>query len=146
VTSSTIANRERGAFLDTNILLYSISTDPREATKRTIALALLDRPDWCLSVQVLQEFYVQAIRPTGRVHLDHEAARDLVLGWQRFHIQDLTVAVLNDALAIKGAHQLSYWDSAIIAAARACGCDEVVTEDLQHNQRIAGLRIVNPFR
>jgi predicted nucleic acid-binding protein len=51
-------------FLDTNILLYSISTDPTEAAKRAIAIALLEADDVALSVQVLQEFYVQATRPT----------------------------------------------------------------------------------
>ena len=51
-------------FLDTNILLYSISRDAREAAKRDRAVALLERDDGALSVQVLQEFYVQATRPT----------------------------------------------------------------------------------
>ena len=49
-------------FIDTNILLYSISRDPAEASKRDIAIALLDAENIALSVQVLQEFYVQATR------------------------------------------------------------------------------------
>jgi len=57
-------------FIDTNILLYSISGDPAEASKRDIAIALLDAENIALSVQVLQEFYVQATRaPRGRTHL-----------------------------------------------------------------------------
>ena len=51
-------------FLDTNILLYSISGEPSERRKRDTAIALLDHDDLALSVQVLQEFYVQATRPT----------------------------------------------------------------------------------
>ena len=51
-------------FIDTNILLYSISRDPAEASKREIAIALLDAENIALSVQVLQEFYVQATRAT----------------------------------------------------------------------------------
>jgi len=49
-------------FIDTNILPYSISRDLAEAPKREIAIALLDTVDVALSVQVLQEFYVQATR------------------------------------------------------------------------------------
>jgi predicted nucleic acid-binding protein len=44
-------------FFDTNVLLYSISTDPAEAAKRERATALLLGGDGALSVQVLQEFY-----------------------------------------------------------------------------------------
>ena len=51
-------------FLDTNILIYSISDNPAEAAKRSCAEALLARDDGALSVQVLQEFYVQ--HPTDR--------------------------------------------------------------------------------
>ena len=51
-------------FLDTNILLYSISTNPADASKRERAIALLARDDGALSVQMLQEFYVQAMRAT----------------------------------------------------------------------------------
>ena len=61
-------------FLDTNILLYSISRNPADALKRELAIALLDRDDGALSVQVLQEFYVQATRATRPRPLPHETA------------------------------------------------------------------------
>lgn len=50
------------------------------------------------------------------------------------------------ALEIKAQHGFSYWDSAIVAAARALGCQELFSEDLSHGQQIGGLTIVNPFR
>jgi predicted nucleic acid-binding protein len=49
-------------FLDTNILLYSISRNPAECRKRELAIALLDDQSSVLSAQVLQEFYVQSTR------------------------------------------------------------------------------------
>ena len=60
----TAAAPEYAHFLDTNILLYSISRNPADALKRERAIALLGRDDGALSVQVLQEFYVQATRAT----------------------------------------------------------------------------------
>jgi len=133
-------------FLDTNVLLYSISRDPREAAKRDIAVALLDRRDNGLSVQVLQEFYVQATRTTRPDALPHEIAAGLVRTWLRFPVQEVTVAVMSDALDIKAAVGLSYWDAAIVAAARALGCREVLSEDMSHGREIGGVVIANPFR
>jgi predicted nucleic acid-binding protein len=132
-------------FLDTNILLYSISRDRRENAKREVAIALLEAPHNALSVQVLQEFYVQATRPTRADALPHEIAAGLVRAWLRFPVQETTVAVLNGALDIKAAFGLSYWDAAIIAAARAIGCREVLSEDMSHGRQIEGVLITNPF-
>lgn len=133
-------------FLDTNVLLYSISRDGAEAKKRERAIVLLERDDIGLSVQVLAEFYVQATRSTRRDALSHEIAAGLIEAWLRFPLQDLTRAVLLDALAIRAAQGFSYWDSAIIAAASALGCRELYTEDLTHGREVQGVRIINPFR
>lgn len=133
-------------FLDTNILLYSIGTNPAEADKRARALALLDELGNALSVQVLSEFYVQATRATRNDAIPHNEAVLLIDAWRRFEVQDNTVDVLTSALEIKGRHNFSYWDSAIIAAARALGCRELYTEDLPHGRHVEGIRIVDPFR
>ncbi len=133
-------------FFDTNVLIYSISRDPAEATKRERALGLLERDDGALSIQVLQEFYVQATRPTRPHRVPHEIAVDLLTGWSRFRVQDMTLAILNAALEIGAAHRFSYWDSAIIAAARALGCRELYTEDMSHGREVEGVLIINPFR
>jgi predicted nucleic acid-binding protein len=52
-------------FVDTNILLYAVSNVPEESSKSRVALDLLESDDLCLSIQVLQEFYVQATQPPG---------------------------------------------------------------------------------
>lgn len=133
-------------FLDTNILLYSISRDPAEARKRDIAIALLDADDVVLSVQVLQEFYVQATRASRPDALPHDIAVGLIRTWLRFKVQDITLPIMLDALEIKIAHGLYYWDAAIVAAARALGCCELMSEDMTHGREVEGVRIVNPFR
>ena len=133
------------AFLDTNILLYTISREPAERAKKAIAIELLDRTDAGLSVQVLQEFYVQAARPTRGDRISHADASDLIEAWTRFEVQPMTLDVLMAALDIKQRHGLSYRDSAIVAAALALGCRELYTEDMQHGLAIDGLRLINPF-
>jgi predicted nucleic acid-binding protein len=133
-------------FLDTNILLYSISRDGREVARRDIAVALLERRDNALTAQVLQEFFVQATRPTRPDALPHEIAVGLIRTWLRFPVQEITLAVLTGALDIKLASGLSYWDAAIVAAARALGCRELLSEDMSHGREIDGVVIANPFR
>ena len=133
-------------FLDTNILLYSISDDPKEIEKREISIALLEQPDNALSVQVLQEFYVQATRSTRKHAVPHGSAVGLIRTFLRFPVQDITLGVMSEALAIKSHFGLSYWDAAIVAAAQAIGCEQVVSEDMTHGQKIAGLVITNPFK
>ena len=102
--------------------------------------------DGALSVQVLQEFNVQATRPTRPHPLTHETAVGLVSAWRRFKVQEITLSILTGALEIKAAHGFSYWDSAIISAACALGCREVYSEDMSHGRELEGITIVNPFR
>lgn len=94
---------------------------------------------------MLQEFYVQATRPTRRHPLTHETAVGLVSAWTRFKVQEITLSILTGALEIKAAHGFPYWDSAIIPA-RALGCRELYSEDMSHGREIEGITIVNPFR
>jgi predicted nucleic acid-binding protein len=133
-------------FLDPNILLYSVSRHPAEASKRDRAVDLLERDDGALSVQVLQEFYVQATRSTRPDPVPHEVAAGLIATWTRFRVQEITLSTLTGALEIKAAHGFSYWDGAVIAAARALGCRELYTEDMTHGRKVEGVIITNPFR
>lgn len=133
-------------FADTNILLYAISRDPEESAKATVANDLLEQGDIALSVQVLQEFYVQATRASRRDPITHEQAAALVESFARFPVQDTTLAVARRALDTRARFGISYWDSAIIEAARELGCSEVLSEDLADSQDYAGVRVVNPFR
>lgn len=55
------------------------------------------------------------------------------------------MGVLRTAFAIRERFRLSYWDRAILAAARTCGCDAVYSEDLNPDQDYDGLRVMNPF-
>jgi predicted nucleic acid-binding protein len=132
-------------FVDTNTLIYSVSVDEKESVKRELALQLLASRQCCLSVQVLSEFYVQSTRATRASPLPRDIAVGLVRRWMRFDVQDNTIALLSDALNIQARFRFSYWDCAIIAAARKLGCDELASEDMRHGQTIDGVTIVNPF-
>ncbi|MGH9380113.1 MAG: PIN domain-containing protein [Thermoanaerobaculia bacterium] len=132
-------------FVDTNVLLYSQSTDPDEATKAERAREILTSRDLALSVQVLQEFYVQATREGRPDRLRHNQAVRLVKSFLRFPVQELSVEVLQAAFETRERFRLSYWDAAILEAARCLRCDTVLSEDLSHGQDYDGVRVINPF-
>ena len=133
-------------FVDTNVLLYAISGDPEERDKAECANRILDGRDVGLSVQVLQEFYVQATRASRPDPLSHEQAVQLVESFLRFPIQETTTGLLLAALSARGQFGISYWDAAILEAARLLGCEVVLSEDLSDSQDYAGIRVANPFR
>ena len=132
-------------FVDTNVLIYAVSSAAADAGKRRRALELLAGRNLALSVQVLQEFYVQSTRPSRPGALTHDEAVAFTEALKRFPVQTITLDVMRAAFAIRERFGLSYWDSAILAAARACRCDAVYSEDLSAEQDYDGLRVVNPF-
>jgi predicted nucleic acid-binding protein len=133
-------------FADTNILLYAISRDPVEQEKAQRANDILAGRDLALSVQVLQEFYVQATRASRPDPITHQQAVRLIEAFCRFPVQDVTNVILMAALGTCQRFQISYWDAAIIEASRAMACTEVLSEDLADGQDYAGVRVTNPFR
>lgn len=133
-------------FVDTNVLLYAVSRDPEEQDKARRANEILAGRDVALSVQVLQEFYVQATRDSRPDPLSHEQATRLVESFLRFPVQEITTAVMLAALSTRRRFGISYWDAAILEAGRALGCDVVLSEDLGDGEDYAGVRVENPFR
>jgi predicted nucleic acid-binding protein len=133
-------------FVDTNVLLYAISRDPGEEAKAERANAILDGRDVALSVQVLQEFYVQATRFTRSDPLTHDQATALVEAFLRFPVASITVDIMRTALTTRGRFGLSYWDAAILEASRSLRCDIVLSEDLTDGADYDGVRVENPFR
>jgi predicted nucleic acid-binding protein len=134
-------------FLDTNIILYAYSTDAAESAKRNTARRILTQGEWCISAQVLQEFYSNAIKPKrGTAPLmSHTDAQTTVQGLAQFTSVALDAVLVQQAITLRQQYQLSYWDGAIVAAAVRSGAQELLSEDMNAGQIMEGVRIVNPF-
>ena len=132
-------------FVDTNVLLYAISALDEEDHKRSRALQLLGEGDLAISTQVLGEFYNQATRRSRRGAINNQQALRFIASIASFPVQPITLDIFRSAAAICHRYGLSYWDSAILAAARASGCDAVYSEDMSSEQDYGGLRVINPF-
>jgi predicted nucleic acid-binding protein len=133
-------------FVDTNVLVYA--HDESAGGKRDQARALVgqlwESRDGCLSVQVLQEFFVTVTRKIAKP-LNTEAAREIVADYARWYLH---VPAADDVLAAIGIHQragISFWDAMIVRSAAEIGCGVLYSEDLNAGQEYSGIRVENPF-
>jgi predicted nucleic acid-binding protein len=121
------------AFVDTNILIYAVSNAPSERRKSEIARSILREEDVGLSTQVLQEFYWVATRP-HKPALTHQEAVAFIEALKRFPLQPISIDVVDDALFLTQRFRISYWDAAILSAARTLDCPVLYSEDLTHHK------------
>jgi predicted nucleic acid-binding protein len=133
------------AFVDTNVLLYAASTNPAEADKRNAARSILTTGNYKFSVQVAQEFFVNA---TGKLKppLSSADAMEFLRAVSPAAVVALDYALFEEAVQIRDHCKISYWDSAIVAAAKRGRCNTLYSEDLADGQIYDGIRVVNPFR
>jgi predicted nucleic acid-binding protein len=134
-------------FVDTNILVYAY--DISDQSKRGIALKLLERlwesKNGCLSIQVLQEFYVTLTRKLP-VSLSCDQVVQIIsdLGMWKHHTP--SVMDIEGAAKTQSQYEISFWDAMIINSASKMDCKIIWTEDLNHGQFYEGIKAVNPFR
>ncbi len=132
------------AFVDTNILVYAVSADPRDAAKKASALELVRVTRWGLSGQVLAEFYSTVV---GKIAspLSPERALEWIRQFAEFPCHPVGSRTVQMGARISQRYRISYWDGAIVAAAQALGARTLFTEDLNHGQDYDGVQVVNPF-
>jgi len=132
-------------FVDTNVLIYAHDVDA--GAKRQAAQAIL-RELWSertgtLSIQVLQEFYVNVTRKIPRP-ISKQSARMVVTTYTAWCV-DTTPAEIAIAFQIEDASRIGFWDALIVASALKSGAERIVSEDLNAGQLIAGILVENPF-
>lgn len=132
-------------FVDTNVLIYAHDVDA--GAKHKIANSVL-RGLWgertgVLSLQVLQEFYVNVTRKIGRP-LSKESGRRVVEIYSVWCVESTSTEIFA-AFRIEDESRISFWDAMIVALAGKSGATRILSEDLSAGQRIAGLVIENPF-
>lgn len=131
-------------FIDTNIFVYVVSSAEGDRGKKQIAQNLLTNHEFGLSVQILQEFMHVTLRKK-HLGLTREEIIHMVDFLSSYPVLDTTVSIARAAFDLQGRHQTSYWDAAILAAARELGCHTLYTEDLNHGQDYDGVKVINPF-
>ncbi|MGC2298993.1 MAG: PIN domain-containing protein [Acidobacteriaceae bacterium] len=133
------------AFVDSNVLVYWVDgSDPAKQQRASLWIGELwkDRSGR-ISFQVLQEFFFAATKRRPEVVEKIRAEVRNLLAW---HPVSIDPPLLELAWKIQDRYHLSFWDSLIVAAAKAASCRWLLTEDLQAGQTIDGITVINPFQ
>jgi predicted nucleic acid-binding protein len=132
-------------FVDTNVLIYAHDIDARtkhEAAKRILQELWRERAG-ALSMQVLQEFYVNVTRKISHP-ISKDSARLIVSTYTTWCI-DSTPAEISSAFRIEDEARIGFWDALIVASAVKSGASLILSEDLNTGQITSGVRVENPF-
>ena len=132
-------------FVDTNVLIYAHDVDAKakHETAKNVLRELWSNRSGVLSVQVLQEFYVNVPRKIG-TPLPKDKAR-LVVNTYAIWCTETTPAEITAAFRIEDEAKIGFWDALIVASASKSGATRIISEDLNAQQRIADIRVENPF-
>jgi predicted nucleic acid-binding protein len=133
-------------FVDTNVLTYAHDADAgrkREIAKHVLQELWIERSG-ILSMQVLQEFYVNVTRKI-RTPLASSAARSVVNAYAPWCVESATATDMTSAFQIEDDARIGFWDALIVAVAARSGATRLLSEDLNPGQKIAGIVVENPF-
>lgn len=129
-------------FLDSNVLIYAVSKHPADSEKFAVANRILQEEQVSISVQVMQEFFVNATTKGG---MPAAEAREWLEALDEYPCvqttRDLAFAAVDHAARFR----IHYWDAAIVAAAEQSGASILYTEDLNHGQHYGRVQVLNPF-
>jgi predicted nucleic acid-binding protein len=133
-------------FVDTNVLIYAHDLDAGLKHDRAAAIIadLWEKENGIISVQVLQEFYVNVTRKIARP-MTPAAARGILRNYLAWRVEPNEPSAVLLASEIGERNRISFWDALIVASAARSGADRILSEDLNHGQVIEGIRIENPF-
>ncbi|WP_047865494.1 PIN domain-containing protein [Rubrobacter aplysinae] len=137
---------EQRVFVDTNVLVYAydLSAGEKHERARKMVEELWRTRTGCISVQVLQEFFVNVTRKIPKP-LSTAQAKEIVsdLGHWKMHSPSARDVV--EAIDLHERLSLSFWDGMILRSAASLGCTVLYTEDLNTGQSYDGIRTENPF-
>ncbi len=131
-------------FVDTNILVYAFDRDAGEKNQRAVALLerLWKTRNGCLSLQVLQEFYVTVTR---KLNLPAPEAIKQVERFGKWVVHRPSLEDVLAAMELSRRKQISFWDALMLRSALALECSVVWSEDLGHGQTWGSLTVRNPL-
>jgi predicted nucleic acid-binding protein len=132
-------------FIDTNVLVYAHDADAgrKQEIAKSVVKRLSQQRSGVLSMQILQEFYVNVTRKIASP-LSKSEARAIVEDFAHWCVATSPTDI-RQAFLIEDGAKISFWDSLIVVAAVKAGATQILSEDMSHGQTIAGIRIENPF-
>ena len=133
-------------FVDTNILsdAQDISAGQKHGRAKELMRGLWQSGEGCLSIQVLQEFYVNVTQKVAKP-LPAEAAAQIVADLSVWEVHCPRMEDVLDAIRLQKRYQVSFWDAMILASALQLGCQILWSEDLNPGQVYDQVEVQSPF-
>jgi predicted nucleic acid-binding protein len=133
-------------FVDTDVLVYAhdVSAGQKHSRARELMRDLWQSGEGCLSIQVLQEFYVNVTQKVARP-LPPEVAAQIIADLSVWEVHCPGTDDVLDAIRLQERHQISFWDAMILASALQLGCQVLWSEDLNPDQVYDQVKVRSPF-
>ena len=133
-------------FVDTNILIYAFDDSAGEKHQKASALLqnLWLEENGCISIQVLQEFYVN-VTSKAPYALDYLLAETIIRDLRRWKVHRPDTEDILAAILIQQQYQVSFWDAMILRSAQESNCKILLSEDLSSGQEYSGVKVINPL-
>lgn len=134
-------------FVDSNVLVYAydLAQDEKHEQAKALLLSLWESGLGCVSIQVLQEFFVNVTRKSDFPLLPEQAAQ-VIHDFSDWTVHRPGIKDVISAIELHQRYQISFWDAMILQSARQCGCGTLWSEDLSDSQDYGGVKVVNPFK
>jgi predicted nucleic acid-binding protein len=134
------------SFVDTNVLVYAYDTTAgsKRDRARSLLAELWESGEGCVSVQVLQEFFVNATRKVPRP-LDPAFAATVIADLSHWRVHAPGPGDVLTAIESHRRQDISFWDAMIVCSAASLGCQVMYSEDLSPGRQYEGVRVQNPF-
>lgn len=134
-------------FVDTNVLVYAYdkAAGVKHEQAESILQSLWESRNGCLSIQVLQEFYVTTTRKITQP-LSTAQASQIVADLGTWHIHKPDVEDVLSAIQLQGRYDISFWDAMVVHSANQLWCRVLWSEDLNAGQVYQQVRVQNPFK
>jgi predicted nucleic acid-binding protein len=133
-------------FIDTNVLVYAHDTSSgvKHEQAKTLIQTLWQTQTGCLSIQVLQEFYVTVTQKVKRP-LSPQTAAQIIEDLQVWRVHSPKPEDVLAAIQLQTRYQISFWDAMIIQSANQLKCITLWSEDLNAGHLFQGISVENPF-
>lgn len=134
-------------FIDTNILVYAhdVSAGDKHARAKNLVQELWKSRAGCLSIQVMQEFYVSVTQKVS-TPMARSTAMEVLRNLSHWHVHEPGIEDVIAAIDLQGRFQVSFWDAMIIQSALLLDCSLIWSEDLNPGQVYDKVTLVNPFQ
>lgn len=133
-------------FVDTNILVYAydIKSGKKRVAAKTLIQSLWENEKGVISIQVVQELFVVLTQKLANP-LPHQQTVKIIEDYSSWQVVIPSTLDVMEAIKLHKQYELNFWDAMIVRTAISSECSYLISEDMQHGQKLGPTCVINPF-